>query len=97
MLVSIRFVTRFCYFVTSHLGKISAQLHTIVKQICVPSGNVFFCHCFLSPRTECIMLYGAVRKFYSHLIHQQLKSINSTATARYSINLRSEATGVCLT
>ena len=23
-----------------------------------------FCHCFLHPRTECIMWYGAVRKFY---------------------------------
>ena len=23
-----------------------------------------FCHCFLYPRTECIMKYGAVRKFY---------------------------------
>ena len=23
-----------------------------------------FCHCFLYPRTECIMWYGVVRKFY---------------------------------
>ena len=31
-------------------GKISAQPHTIVKQICFPNGNVLF----LYPRTECM-------------------------------------------
>ena len=45
-------------------GKISAQAHTIVKQICFPNGNVLFWHCFLYPRGEYIMNYGAVRKFY---------------------------------
>ena len=42
------------YRVTTN-GKTSAQPHTIVKQICFLNGNVFFCHCFLYPRTECIM------------------------------------------
>ena len=28
-----------------------------------------FCHCFLYPRTECIMKYGAVRKFYHDYLH----------------------------
>ena len=41
-------------------GKISAQPHSIVKQICFPNGNVLF----LYPRTECITKDGAVRKFY---------------------------------
>ena len=36
-------------------GQISAQPHTIVKQICFPNGNVLFSHCFLCPRTECII------------------------------------------
>ena len=27
-------------------GKISAQSHTIVKQICFPDGNVLFCQLF---------------------------------------------------
>ena len=27
---------------TTHTGRISAQPHTIVKQICFPSGNVLF-------------------------------------------------------
>ena len=45
-------------------GKISAQAHTTVKQICFPMAMSCFCHCYLSPRTECIMKYGAVRKFH---------------------------------
>ena len=36
-------------------GQISAQPHTIVKQICFPNGNVLFSHCFLCPRTERII------------------------------------------
>ena len=39
----------------SKFGQISAQPHTIVKQICFPNGNVLFSHCFLCPRTECII------------------------------------------
>ena len=42
-------------FWTGTLGKISTQPHAIVKQICFPNGNVLFFHCFLYPRTECIM------------------------------------------
>ena len=48
-------------------GKISAQLHTIVKQVCVTM--YCFCHCFLYPRTECTMYCGAVRKFYPAHLH----------------------------
>ena len=36
-------------------GKVSAQPHTIVKQICFPNGNVLFLSLFLYSRTECIM------------------------------------------
>ena len=31
-----------------------------------PLTTYCFCHCFLYPRTECIMQYGAVRKFYQN-------------------------------
>ena len=51
-------------FLAQKSGKISAQPHIIVKQICFPNGNVLFFYCFLYPRTEYIMKYGAVRKFY---------------------------------
>ena len=46
-------------------NKISAQPHTIVKQICFPM--YCFSHCFLYSRTECIMKYGAVRKLYQEI------------------------------
>ena len=52
----------------THFGKISAQPHTIVKQICFPMAMYCFSHCFLYSRTECIMKYGAVRKFYPHFL-----------------------------
>ena len=35
-----------------------------------------FCHCFLYPRTECIMKYGAVRKFYRNR-NNEIESITS--------------------
>ena len=37
------------------LVKISAQPHTIVKQIFFPMAMYCFCYCFLYPRIECIM------------------------------------------
>ena len=45
-------------------GKISAQPHNIVKQICFPNCNLLFCHCLLYPRTECIIQYRTEREFY---------------------------------
>ena len=33
-------------------GKISAQHHTIVKQICFPNGNAFFLSLFSLSKTE---------------------------------------------
>ena len=39
-------------------GKVSAQPHTIVKQICFPNGNVLFLALFSlskNAKTECIM------------------------------------------
>ena len=37
------------------------------KQICFPMEMYCFFHCFLQSRTECIMQYGAVQKFYHFL------------------------------
>ena len=39
----------------AYRGKIFAQRHTIVKQICFPMAMYCFCHCFLYPGTECLM------------------------------------------
>ena len=55
------------------MGKISAQPHTIVKQICFPNGNVLFLSLFSLSKTECIMLYGAVRKFYHECFERLYK------------------------
>ena len=48
------------------VGKISAQPHTIVKQICFPNGNVLFLSLFsLSKnRMHNVVNFWAVRKFY---------------------------------
>ena len=60
------------------MGKISAQPHTIVKQIYFPNGNVLFCRCFLYPRTKCIVQYGAVRKFYRSIFSSLVIQIDTT-------------------
>ena len=35
-----------------------------------------FCRCFPYPRTECIMLYGAVRKFNRNLIGDYIECLD---------------------
>ena len=43
-------------------------------------ANCYFYHRFLYPRTECIMLYGAVRKFYPYL-HWRLQDPEGKGSA----------------
>ena len=57
---SFRLASRPELLVDPTLGKVSEQLHTIVKQICFPRGNVLFLSLF-SLFKDCA---GAVRKFY---------------------------------
>ena len=54
-----------------------------------------FSHCFLYSRTECIMKYGAVRKFYRTWpikLFRRLKLNEISCTFRYSLVLKGTVT-----